>query len=113
MSIPLRHADLRGHRTAATIDAIERRDELLIEIARRFCAGMSAREAARFLRPRWLRYRAGAWRRDQSAEQCPAKHHGRIEALLWQLLRCRDAMPPSVETIRKALSRSNNNSIAS
>jgi hypothetical protein len=105
MSAPLRHGDLRGHRSAETLDAIARRNSLLVEAARRFCGGMSGREAARFLRTRLLRYECGTWRRSRVETQCPARHAGRIEAVLWAILKVRDHAP-SERTVRAALSAS-------
>jgi hypothetical protein len=92
MSAPLRHVDLRGRRLPETLDAIHRRDALLIE-AGRFYAGVSGREAARLIRVALLRYRGGRWRRERTELTCPAQHAGKLTALLWRLLRTRDAVP--------------------
>jgi hypothetical protein len=103
---PLRHPllpDGRGRRTAATLDAIACRDALLVEAARRYCAGMSDRAAAAMLHTKLARYRAGAWRRTRVEAQCPPRHLGRLDELLWQLLRLRDAIP-SERLIRLVLS---------
>jgi hypothetical protein len=111
MTVPLRHDELtalldrRGRRLQSTIDAIQRRDQLICEIARRFYPGMSDRAAAAIIQTKLARYRSGAWRRDSAELLCPDRHRGIITELLWCLLKTsRDAVP-SVETIRKALSR--------
>jgi hypothetical protein len=79
------------------------RDYLLRLAAERHCQGLSDRAAAEVLRAKLARYRDdGAWRRDRTASQCPDRHQGRIEGLLWQTLKVRDANV-SARTIRKAL----------
>jgi hypothetical protein len=95
--------DRRGRRTLTTLDALNRRDALLIEAADRFCINMSARETARRLHSALLRYRAGAWRRTRADLVCrhPAE---RLDAALWELLHARDYVP-SERLIRAVLSR--------
>ena len=102
---PLRHPLLpigRGQRSPQTLLAISERDALLREAARRYCTGMSDRAAAAMLRIALLRYRGGRWRRDRSEATCPVQHHGKLTALLWRILRTRDAVP-SAMTIRRAI----------
>jgi hypothetical protein len=94
--------DARGRRTPADILSRASRDHLLRLATERFFAELSARAAAELLCVRLARFRAGSWRRDRSEDLCPAKHHQRLEGLLWQILRVRDA-PVSSRTIRKAL----------
>ena len=108
-AVPL---DRRGHRSAATLDAINLRNELLLEAARRFFAGASDREAARQLRAALSRYREGRWRRDRSEATCPPRHLGRLDEMLWMILKVRDHVPPSERLIRLVLSRTNNNASA-
>ena len=108
---PVRTADLtnavavdgRGRRTPQTMLLIDKRDALLIEIARRFYPGLSHRETAHRLRQRWLIYRSGPWRRTWTELRCPHDPE-RLDALLWCLLRIRDAVP-SERLIRYVLSR--------
>jgi hypothetical protein len=103
VNAPIRHnGDLRGHRLPETLHAIARRDELICEAARRYFPGASDREIARQLRTALSRYREGRWRRDRSESLCP--HAGKLPALLWCLLKTRDAVP-SDRTIRLALAR--------
>jgi hypothetical protein len=79
---------------------LDKRDALLIEIARRFYAGVSRRETAHRLRRRWLLYQQGRWRRTRS-EKCP--HYAvSLDTALWCLLRIRDHVPSEM-TIRRAL----------
>lgn len=102
---PLRHplvADGRGRRTPAAVLALAVRDHLLREAARRYCVGMSDRQAAVFLRTKLARYREGAWRRDRVEEQCPARYRGTITELFWLALTIRDAVSGD-RTIRMAL----------
>ena len=106
----LRHGDLtncaaldgRGRRSPTDILSRTARDYLLRLAAERHCQGLSDRQAAEMLRTKLARYALGAWRRDRAEDLCPARHHGRIEAVLWEVLRTRD-MIPSSRTIRKAL----------
>jgi hypothetical protein len=94
--------DRRGQRSPADVLARTIRDHLLRTAADRFCTGMSDRQAAVVLLTKLLRYRVGAWRRDQKEEQCPARHRGTITELLWTVLKVRDAVPAD-RTIRAAL----------
>jgi hypothetical protein len=70
--------------------------------AERHFSGLSHRQAAEAMGAKLTRYREGGWRRDRAEDLCPARHHGRIEALLFEVLRVRDANV-SARTIRKAL----------
>ena len=105
MSAPIRHADLRGHRLPQTLLLIDERNRLLTEAARRFYPGASDREIARQLRAALSRYRDGRWRRDRSLPTCPAQHQGKLTALLFCLLKTRDALP-SERLIRLVLAAS-------
>jgi hypothetical protein len=99
-----RTPDNRGHRTPRTQLQIDERDALLREAARRFCAGMSDRQAAAYLRVALLRYREGRWRRTRTEIWNPHAAD-RLDAVLWRLLRTREAIP-SERLIRAVLSRS-------
>jgi hypothetical protein len=81
---------------------LNERDRYLREAARLYCAGMSDRAAAEWLRIRLRRYREGAFRRDRSEPLCPARHRGTVVELCWMILRTRDHVP-SISTIRRAL----------
>jgi hypothetical protein len=93
-----------GRRTPATMLALDERDALLVEIARRFYGGLSHRETAHRLRRSWLLYRQGRWRRTYTELRCPHDAE-RLDAALWCLLRIRDSLP-SERLIRLVLSRS-------
>jgi hypothetical protein len=97
-TVPL---DGRGKRSSATTLALDERDKLLIEIARRFYGGLSARETAHRLRYRLLIYRNGRWRRTSPDWMCPHEAES-MDAALWCLLRIRDHVPSEM-TIRRAL----------
>ena len=81
--------------------ALDERDNLLREAAK-FYPGLSQREAARLIRIALLRYRDGRWRRDRSEATYPVQRQGKLTALLYALLRRRDAVP-SAMTIRRAI----------
>lgn len=101
---PLRHPlvpDGRGHRSPQTLLLIDERDKLLIA-ASKFYPGASGREAARQIHIALSRYRDGRWRRDRSEDRCPVQHRGKLTALLYALLRTRDATV-SAMTIRRAI----------
>lgn len=98
----MRHFTLtRGHRSPQTQLLISERDAYLREARARFCGGMSERSAARVLHQRLSIYRNGRWRRERIEATLPARCHG-LDALLWKLLKVRDAVP-SVMTIRRSL----------
>ena len=84
--------DGRGRRTPQTMLLIDKRDALLIEIARRFYPGLLHRETAHRLRQRWLIFRSGPWRRTWTELRGPHDPE-RLDAALWSLLRMRDAIP--------------------
>jgi len=105
MTAPLRHplvADGRGQRTPGTTLRLAVRDHLLREAARRFCVGMSDRQAARQLHTALTRYQTGRWRRSRVDVTCPHQA-GRLDAALWLILKVRDHVP-SERLIRLALS---------
>src|SRR5262245_45817265 len=58
--------DGRGRRSPGDVVARSVRDYFFSVAARRFCVGMSDRQAARYLRSALLRYRGGRWRRTRS-----------------------------------------------
>ena len=112
---PLRHALLAdavplergpGERTPQTLLLIDERDELVRAAARFFGAGLSDRELARRLRHVLSVYREGRWRRDRSEPTCPTRHRGRLDEVLWMILKTRDAVP-SERLLRLVLSRRN------
>jgi hypothetical protein len=92
----------RGHRTPATLAAIDERNRLMGEAVARFMPGESSRRAAHRLHDALVRYACGAWRRDRAAPSCPPRHAGHIEAILWEILRLHDHVP-SFGTIRAAI----------
>jgi len=97
--------DGRGKRSNQTLLRLSKRDHLLCEAARRFCAGMSDRAAGALLHARLARYRAGAWRRDRSEALCPQRLAGRLDAMMWMVLKVSDRLV-SERLIRLVLSRS-------
>ena len=100
-AVPL---DGRGRRTPRLLRQLNERDALIRQAAR-FYPGVSDREAARQIRTKLLRYQQGAWRRERAEALCPPRHADKLTALLWRLLKVRDAVP-SERTIRMVLGRS-------
>ncbi len=102
---PIRHPLVSGpgHRTPATLLAIDERDRYLREAAA-FCAGMTDAAAAAYLRERLCRYRSAGWRRDYAENLCPPRLAGRIDAVLWKVLKVKDSIP-SERLIRLVLAR--------
>ena len=96
--------DGRGRRTPSTLLAIDERDHFLRAAAARYCAGMSDRAAAVYLRTKIARYREGAFRRDRVEVRCPDRWRGTITELLWCVLKVRDAVP-SERLVRGKLSQ--------
>ena len=102
---PLRHPLMStgpGHRTPSTMLALYERDQFLREAAHRHCVGMSDRQAAAFLRTKLERYKAGAWRRDQTEDLCPTRHRGTVTEYCWMICKVSEYVP-SDRTIRRAL----------
>ncbi|WP_461349877.1 hypothetical protein [Bradyrhizobium liaoningense] len=88
-----------GRRTPNTRATIFIRDTLLVEAALLFHRGVSNSAAAAAIHRRLALYRAGGWRRHRADEQLPTALVGKIEELLWHLLKQHDALP-SERTIR-------------
>jgi hypothetical protein len=95
----------RGHRLPMTLLHLTVRDHFLRAAAEIHCTGMSDRAAAAWLHTKLARYRECAWRRECAEEQCPPRHAGRVEALLWSVLKCSDRLV-SERLIRCVLARS-------
>jgi hypothetical protein len=93
----------RGRRSPQTLLLIDERDRYLREAARHF-EGLSDREAARRIRTALMRFREGAWRRLRTEALCPESLKGRLEGVLWCVLKVRDYVP-SERLIRAALGR--------
>jgi hypothetical protein len=94
--------DGRGHRSPNTLLLLDERDRYL-RTAARFYPGCSDREIARLLRAVLVTFRNGRWRRDRVETTCPLQHRGKLQQVLWLILKTRDAIP-SERTIRRALS---------
>ncbi|MGY3605138.1 MULTISPECIES: hypothetical protein [unclassified Bradyrhizobium] len=94
-----------GRRLPETLAVLAERDRLLVEAATRHLAHLSNAAAAKHLHRALCRYREGAWQRDRVAIECPARHLGKFNAVLWAILKLRDHVP-SERTIRRACGRS-------
>jgi hypothetical protein len=95
-------ADYRGKRLPLTLLHMTVRDHFLRAAAEIHCTGMSDRQAAEWLSQRLARYRETAWQRDRVEEECPQRLYGRVNGLLWAVLKCSDRLV-GVELIRKVL----------
>jgi hypothetical protein len=89
-----------GQRSPSTLLLLDERRVLLRAAAAHF-PGLSHREIARRLRTALMRYRDGRWRRT-CTELRPPHPPEKIDAVLWMILRVRDAVPSEM-TIRRAL----------
>ena len=89
-----------GQRSPNTLLLLDERDQFLRAAAAHF-PGLSDREIARRLRSRLLIYRNGRWRRSCAELKAPHPPE-KIDAVLWAILKVRDAVP-SERTIRAAL----------
>ena len=96
--------DGRGHgRTPAVQLLIDERATLLREAARRHCIGMSGRARAKYLHDALSRYSEGRFRRSRLETTCPSAHRGRLDEMLWLLLKTTSGRVPSIPTIRRVL----------
>lgn len=96
--------ETRGKRTPGTLWIIDTKYRLLRMMARCFFAGLSERQASAAIVAKVEQYRCrGAWRRDRLEHVCPARHHGKVEEVMFTLLKIRDASV-SIGTCRRALS---------
>lgn len=107
---PVRSADLSGvpvdvrshGRTPAVQLLIDERNAL-IRTAVRFYPGASDREVARRLRSALSIYHGGRWRRtDRTEPRCPPQYAGRLDVVLWAVLKLHDHVSSEV-TLRRAL----------
>jgi hypothetical protein len=96
-----------GQRSWQTRHAMQVRDDALREAARTFLAGTNISEQSKALSTALSRYATSAWLREGGANECPARHEGRLEFFLWTILRA-DPRPLSHERIRKVLVTSSN-----
>ena len=78
------------------------RDDALREAARTFLAAMNISEQSKALSTALARYAASAWLRECGANECPARHEGRLEFFMWTILRA-DPRALGHERIRKIL----------
>lgn len=106
-----RATDLRGHRTPQTMLLLNERGQFLRAARDRFCSGMSDNAAAAMLHAKLGRYREGAWRRDRSLDECPARHRGTIAEYCWMVFKVSGHVP-SERSIRRALAIRGQQSVA-
>lgn len=96
-------ADYRGKRLPMTLLHLTVRDLFLRAAAEIHCTGMSDRAAAAWLHKKLGLYRVCAWRRDFAETECPPRLYGRVNGLMWAVLKCSDCAV-SERTIRRKLS---------
>lgn len=101
---PIRHPLVfgAGHRTPATLLAIDERDRYLVEAADRFCVGMSDNAAAHYLLAGLTRFRETAWLNDDAEAACPSRHRGSVREFFWMILKSHDRLP-SERLVREVL----------
>lgn len=91
-----------GQRSPGTLLKKHVRNHLYRQIRRRFFAHVTEdREASRQIAKVTTNYAGGAFRRERPLVQCPERHRGKLEELLWLAL----TVDPhfSSETIRRAI----------
>ncbi|MET4198750.1 hypothetical protein ABIA95_002750 [Bradyrhizobium sp. LA8.1] len=103
---PLRHPPPAGpgHRLPMTLLHLRVRDLFLRAAAEIHCAGISNHAAAEWLHKRLARYRECGWQRDRIAETVPPRLAGRVEGLLFCVLKCSDRLVSS-RLVRAVLAR--------
>lgn len=92
----------RGRRLPATLEALDRRDQLVREMAGRFFVGYSASATASAIHTELIRYRASGWVRERVEPECPVRHRGRLREFAWHILMTKDFIP-SVRALRRTL----------
>ncbi|MGY2845637.1 hypothetical protein ACVIWU_004492 [Bradyrhizobium sp. USDA 4509] len=80
-----------GQRSLETQAAIERRNDLIRRLARRFYPGRSRNQQAESIHRDLARYAGGSWRTASAAAECP--HRDERRQLLWRVLKARDRVP--------------------
>jgi hypothetical protein len=84
------------------IEALLRRDSLLLQLRRRFYTDEpSERQQAQKIASRIVRYEAGPWIRDRVWKSPPAQYAGKAEALMFAILKAGRA--PSARTVQRVL----------
>ena len=79
-----------GQRSWETRAALDQRDRLLRDAAKRFLGGLSVAAQADRLHKELSRYCASAWQRERTYERCPDRHRGSMHECLWLLLKLHD-----------------------
>jgi hypothetical protein len=77
----------QSERRASTLAADDQRNALLREAAQRFFAGYAPAQRAAALADALRAYERRPWVRDRAARECPPRHLGRLEGLLWHFLK--------------------------
>jgi hypothetical protein len=67
--------------------AIARRDNLLHAAAKKFYPNEHIGSQAEQISEALYRYAAGAWLRERGLEECPRRYVGRIQELLWAIMK--------------------------
>jgi hypothetical protein len=94
-----------GQRSFNTITALDQRDRLFREAAKRFLGGMSINAQAHRLHEQLSRYQSSAWTRERVCEACPDRHQRTIYEFLWRALKSHDHVL-SARSLRDVLAKS-------
>jgi hypothetical protein len=92
-----------GHRPWWQLEDRGRRDGIIGDIRDRFYAGLPNRRSATLIAHTVRRYETTAWTRDRVWRNAPARYTGKIEALLFDLLKLGPS--PSARTVERVLAR--------
>lgn len=91
-----------GQRTAVTTIRIERRDELLREVAARFFPGLPAASQAREIARVMHDYFTRGWVNDRGDAECPARRRAHITGALWHVFKL-EPRPLGEDRLRRVL----------
>jgi len=91
-----------GHNWWWEAEKLQRRDEYLREIARRFCAPAGRRRLKDQIIEYLEKYEAGRWKRDKPFKLPPEAYRGTVQELLFYVLKCGPA--PGPRAIERAVS---------
>ncbi|MFD2185005.1 hypothetical protein [Rhodoplanes azumiensis] len=89
-AVPIGAPRGRGKRLPSTLARLATRDRLVRQWRDAFLSDASALAAAETIARELTRYRAAAWTRERTADECPQRHRGRPAELAWCVLKVCD-----------------------
>ncbi|TWB62238.1 hypothetical protein [Nitrospirillum viridazoti] len=102
---PVRALDLGAADTSGRRKALQHRDNLIRGAAAIHLADMSRRAQAITLQHKLARYAASGWRWEASGDAPPQHRAGKLEGLLWAILKTGAPVPTSARQFQNILSR--------